>query len=141
MRTWSLICVFVHSYQQHATNYGSRVPVDTAPGPVPVYRALKRLPVMPAVRTDSWISSLQEHSEVHHRAGTAAAAPPRNPQSLNHGHLSCTTTGKEHDLQNRDIDHQETYCNYGVSMVFQTVKTMEIGLCTTTRMITTLLMS
>ena len=43
VRTWSLICVFVHTYQQLATNYGSRVPVDTAPSPVPVYRALKSL--------------------------------------------------------------------------------------------------
>ena len=41
VRTWSLICVFVHTYQQLASNYGSRIPVDMAPGPVPVYRALK----------------------------------------------------------------------------------------------------
>ena len=33
----------------HAPNSGSRVPVDTAPGPVPVYRAPKSLPhIQPA---------------------------------------------------------------------------------------------
>ena len=43
----------------------------------------------------------------YHCAGSAPAAPPRNPQSQNHGHLSCTTAGKEHDLHNRGIDHQK----------------------------------
>ena len=45
VRTCSLICVSVHTYQQYAPNYGSRVPVDTAPGPVPVHRALKNHPI------------------------------------------------------------------------------------------------
>ena len=39
VRTWSLRCVIVHTYQQLASNYGSRAPVNTAPGPVPVCRA------------------------------------------------------------------------------------------------------
>ena len=51
----------------NAPNYGGRVPVDTAPGPVPVYRALKNLPVVPAVKTDSWNLSLRQHSDVHQR--------------------------------------------------------------------------
>ena len=50
-----------------ASNYGSRVPVDTAPGPVPVYRALKNLPFIPAVEADSWNWSLRHHSDVHPR--------------------------------------------------------------------------
>ena len=54
--------------------YGSRVPVDTAPGPVPVYRALKNLPLIPAVKTDSWNFSLRQHSDVHHHR-TAPVAP------------------------------------------------------------------
>ena len=61
VRTWSLICVFVHTYQQLAPNYGSRVPVDTAPGPVPCTGSQKDYP------SYSWISSLHEHSDVHHR--------------------------------------------------------------------------
>ena len=48
-----------------APNYGSRVPVDTTPGPAPVCRALKNLPIIPAVEADSWNWSLQQHSDVH----------------------------------------------------------------------------
>ena len=51
--------------------------------------------------------SLHDHGYVHNREGTATAA--LRLQGLNHGHLSCTTTGMEHDLHNRNIDHQETY--------------------------------
>ena len=40
--------------------------MDTAPGPVPVYRAQKNLPLIPAVKTDSWNLSLRQHSDVHH---------------------------------------------------------------------------
>ena len=63
-----------------APNYGSRVLVDTALGPVPVYRAPKSLPHGP----DSWISSLHEHSDVH----------PAQELHLRHFQdLSCATTG------------------------------------------------
>ena len=31
----------IHESQRDAPNHGGRVPVDTAPGPVPVHRALK----------------------------------------------------------------------------------------------------
>ena len=51
--------MFVHDAARDAPNYGSRVPVDTAPGPVPVYRALKSLPLIPAVKTDSYRPLLQ----------------------------------------------------------------------------------
>ena len=54
-------------YNSPAPDYGSRVPVDTAPGPVPVYRELKILPLIPAVKTDSWNLSLRQHSDVHQR--------------------------------------------------------------------------
>ena len=33
---------FIHDAARDAPNYGDRVPVDTTPGPVPVYRALKK---------------------------------------------------------------------------------------------------
>ena len=37
--------VFVDKTPTHASNYGSRVPVDTTPGPVPVYKTLKSRPI------------------------------------------------------------------------------------------------
>ena len=55
-----------------APNYWTRAPVDTAPRPVPVYRALKSLTLIPAVKTDSWNLSLRQHSDVPHRRRTAA---------------------------------------------------------------------
>ena len=61
-RTLVRCCSFLN-----APNYGSRVPVDTAPGPVPVYRAPKNLPLIPAVKTDSWNLSLRQHSDIHQR--------------------------------------------------------------------------
>ena len=36
--------MFIHDDARDAPNYGGRVPVDTTPGPVPVYRALKNPP-------------------------------------------------------------------------------------------------
>ena len=129
--------MFVHTYQQHASNYGSRVFVDTAPGPVLVYRAFKRLLLIPA------------HSDVHHRAGTAPAAPPRNPQSLNHGHLSCTeaSTTRKHTAtaeslwsseQARPTKGKSTTCTTTGKIRWSAERqTMGIGLCTTTRMMTT----
>ena len=50
-----------------APNYGSHVPVDTAPGPASVCRALKIRHLIPAVKTDSWNLSLRQHSDVHQR--------------------------------------------------------------------------
>ena len=50
-----------------APNYGGRVPVDTTPGPAPVCRALKNLPIIPAVEADSWNRSLRHHNDVHNR--------------------------------------------------------------------------
>ena len=45
--------------------------MDTAPSPVPVYRALKILPLIPAVKTDSWNLSLRQHSSApRHRQHT-----------------------------------------------------------------------
>ena len=90
------------------------------PGPVPVYRALKNLPFIQAVKTDSWNLSLRHHSDVH----TAQELHLRHLQDL-----SCATTGmsmtrqelqlwepqfsarlgpphrKLHDLHNRDVDN------------------------------------
>ena len=37
--------VYPYDIAAHAPNYGGRVPVDTTPGPVPVYRALKSHPI------------------------------------------------------------------------------------------------
>ena len=36
--------MFICDAARDAPNYGGRVPVDTAPGPVPVYRAFKKNP-------------------------------------------------------------------------------------------------
>ena len=44
------VCVFVHTYQQNAPNYGGRVPVDTTPCPAPMCRALKNQPLNSASR-------------------------------------------------------------------------------------------
>ena len=49
----------------------------------------KSLLHIPAVGTDNWISSLHEHSDVHHRTGTAPAAPPDSASGPNH-HCRCT---------------------------------------------------
>ena len=39
-----MTCVYPYDIAAHAPNYGDRVPVDTTPGPVPMYRALKNTP-------------------------------------------------------------------------------------------------
>ena len=36
------MCVFLHTHARLQTNYGGRVPADTTPGPVPVYKAPKK---------------------------------------------------------------------------------------------------
>ena len=58
--------VSVDMSAQDAPNYGGRVPVDTTPGPAPVCRAQKNLPIITAVEADSWNRSLRGHSDVHH---------------------------------------------------------------------------
>ena len=68
-----------------ASNYGSRVPVDTAPGPVPVYRALKMYPSFQLLRPTAGtgrcgITATSTHVEELH-------------ENINHGHLSLHTTG------------------------------------------------
>ena len=37
--------MFIHDAARDAPDYGGHVPVDTTPGPVPVYRALKSNPI------------------------------------------------------------------------------------------------
>ena len=51
--------------------------MDTAPGPVPVYRALSHLLLFPAVEADSWNWSTNV-DELH--------------EDIDHGHLSLHTT-------------------------------------------------
>ena len=72
-----MVMVMVMVRTDDLTNYGSRVLVDTAPGPVFVYRALKSLPLIPAVKTDSWNLSLRQRR------------PP--PQNCTCGPCNCTT--------------------------------------------------
>ena len=42
--------VSVHATKRRASDYGSRVPVDTPPGPAPVCRALKTHPISSSTR-------------------------------------------------------------------------------------------
>ena len=71
--------VYPYDIAAHAPNYGGRVPVDTTPCPVPVYRALKN-PHQPNSTTES----CQDH---------------RSQRFLNRA------PGKQLNLHNRDIDH------------------------------------
>ena len=59
------VCVCPKTHHEMHLIMGGRVPVDTTPGPVPVCRALKNPPVIPAVEADSWNWSLRHHSDVH----------------------------------------------------------------------------
>ena len=124
-----------------APNCGGRVPVDTTPGPAPVCRDLKNLPLIPAVKTDSWNLSLRHHSEVH----VAQEMHLRHLQDLSCATTGMSTTRQElqlwetqfsarqdstrrlHDQHNRDIGHQ-MYSNR-ISMFCQTI---EDELCATT---------
>ena len=46
--------VFIHDAARDAPNYGGRVPVDTTACPVPMHRAPKSLPHIPAGKVSSW---------------------------------------------------------------------------------------
>ena len=82
--------------------------MDTTPGPAPVCRALKNLPHIPAVKTDSWNLSLRHHIDVH----TAQELHLRHLQDM-----SCVITGVlttrqelqlwEPQLSARQDHHQE----------------------------------
>ena len=65
----------VYPYDIAAHDYGGRVPVDTAPDPVPVYRALKITP------------------SAHHRHELINLATSQQLWSEPHGICRCTTTG------------------------------------------------
>ena len=54
--------MFIHDAARNAPNYGGRVPVDTTPGPVPVYRASKN-PHSPCQSTATAKPSQFLHSE------------------------------------------------------------------------------
>ena len=109
------------------------------PGPAPVCRALKNLPLIPAVKTDSWNLSLRHHSDVH----IAQELHLRHLQDL-----SCATTGMSTTRQELQLwgitvfctpghhleaarpaqqghRRSDAYCNCEVSMVRRAVWTWE----------------
>ena len=137
-----------------APNYGSRVPVDTAPGPAPVCRALKKqTPFQLIILTMScpqrvfqqvkpwgarlfpprrhlWNSHHQHNRDVDHLVEVKLGSLYDLLNSLIMGIASAPRQGCD-DLRNRDID-QSVEERWGNSVVRQTVWTMGIGLCTTT---------
>ena len=68
--------MFIHDAARDAPNYGDRVPVDTTPGPVPVYKALKSHPIS---SSPPWA----------HQPRDVTATVTSEPLGICH----CTTTG------------------------------------------------
>ena len=138
-----------------APNYGGRVPVDSAPSPVPVYRALKKSPLSACQRSNSSTvpaltapracrtqqrarpppcprTGLQVHAQTFRGLGTQRVS--QQVQLWEHDCLlhdgtrgTCTTsiTGASITLSTSDR---------GISMV---CTTMGNGLCATTGILTT----
>ena len=86
-----------------APNYGSCVPVDTAPGPVLVYRAPKSLPLIPAVKTSSWNLSLRIHSDVTPRQ-EALSGPQHELHRLTQICIHCRTKHCAEVQKNTEAD-------------------------------------
>ena len=86
--------MFIHDAARDAPNYGGHVPVDTTPGPVPVYRAQKKSPL-----------TVSEHCN----CGTNAVSSLRTTR-----HLLLHTTGMQQPVLS------STSCNCGSSTVSST---------------------
>ena len=69
--------------------------MDTAPSPVPVYRAQKSQPLIPAVKTNSWNLSLRQHSDdlCNCTTGTSTARSSATGRIARNGR-KCWTMGK-----------------------------------------------
>ena len=82
-----LTYVSVHIRPRDAPNYGSRVPVDTTPGPAPVCRALKK-------------------STHHGRCGITATSTTVDElrEDIDHGICRCTQRACN-DTCTTDVDH------------------------------------
>ena len=91
-----------------APNFGSRVPVDTAPGPVPVYRALKK-------------SSPHPSCQDRQLELVAAATQRRPPTSMNSKrHRQPSTCHCTQRVCQRPGPKNSTRCNCGSSAVSST---------------------
>ena len=83
-----------------APNYGSRVPVDTTPGPVPVYRALKNPPLNSWAARNEFSHQVQpapvnSHHQHNRDIGFRVHRQMRNLHGQrDHGMSLCVTTGK-----------------------------------------------
>ena len=126
-----MTCVYPYDIAAHAPNCGGRVPVDTTPGPVPVYRALKNphqpnstteLPGPPgandfstAAAVRSRLSPSQWHQETSSTCTTWTSISRRVLQRRNlygppsdHGNRPLRHDREVNllDLHNRDIGHR-----------------------------------
>ena len=83
--------------------------MDTAPGPVPVYRALKRQPLVPAVKTNSWNLSLRQHSDdlCNCTTGTSTAKCTANGRIARIGSMFWTMRKPQrHDGEVNDLEDE-----------------------------------
>ena len=115
--------VSVHTRQGDAPNYGSRVPVDTAPGPAPVCRAPKK--------------STHHSSCCGRQLEQVAAASQRRPQqSMNCVRTSTTASVDAHN-GHATTPAQPTSTILSVYCSWRNSTTMGISLCAMTEMSTT----
>ena len=92
--------VSVHATKSQAPNYGGRVPVDTAPSPVPVYRALKKT------------LTVSEHCNCETFAVFLHSEPPGSVIAHN-GHATTLSMQEYDELQLWDLDGFLTNCTQG----------------------------
>ena len=100
-----------------APNYGGRVPVDTTPGPVPVYRALKNPP-----RGSSNLGANTLSMSCNWGETTVFPTRQRACQQ------PCPSTDSDPtSTTSRDIDHQSLHTKGHVNDIVQTTKNCNCG--------------